>query len=123
MTQFIPLILFTILTNFLSQIMLKKGMTVLPAFELTPSSVFGAAFSIIFNPWVFFGLITMVVSMGSHLLVLSRVELSFAYPFIGLTFVLVTCWGYFVLGEAVNVYRVSGVLMIVLGVLLVARSA
>jgi len=30
MANFIPLILFTILTNFFSQIMLKKGMTDLP---------------------------------------------------------------------------------------------
>ena len=123
MTKFIPLILFTILTNFLSQIMLKKGMTVLPAFDLTPSGVLSSAVSIIFNPWVFFGLVMMVVSMGSHLLVLSRVELSFAYPFIGLSFVLVTAWGYFALGESVNGVRIFGVACICAGVALVAQSA
>lgn len=123
MTKFIPLILFTILTNFLSQIMLKKGMTVLPKFDLTPASVLSSAFTIVFNPWVFFGLVMMVVSMGSHLLVLSRVDLSFAYPFIGLSFVLITAWGYFVLGESVNTIRVAGVGCICLGVVLVAQSA
>ena len=123
MTKFIPLILFTILTNFLSQIMLKKGMTVIPKFDLTAASVLSSVFSIVFNPWVFFGLVMMVVSMGSHLLVLSRVELSFAYPFIGLSFVLITAWGYFVLGEQVNVLRVAGVACICLGVVLVAQSA
>ena len=123
MAKYIPLILFTIFTNFFSQIMLKKGMTDIPKFDLTPASVAGAAFSIIFNPWVFFGLVMMVVSMGSHLLVLSRVELSFAYPFIGLSFVLITAWGYFMLGESVNTVRVAGVGCICLGVVLVAQSA
>ena len=123
MANFIPLILFTILTNFFSQIMLKKGMTDLPKFDLTLSSVMGSALSIVFSPWVFFGLVMMVVSMGSHLLVLSRVELSFAYPFIGLSFVLITAWGYFALGESVNVVRVAGVACICLGVVLVAQSA
>jgi len=123
MAKFIPLILFTILTNFFSQIMLKKGMTDLPKFDLTPASVLGSAFSIVFNPWVFFGLVMMVVSMGSHLLVLSRVDLSFAYPFIGLSFVLITAWGYFILGESVNIVRVAGVGCICLGVVLVAQSA
>lgn len=123
MAKFIPLILFTILTNFFSQIMLKKGMTDLPKFDLTPASVLSSAFSIVFNPWVFFGLVMMIVSMGSHLLVLSRVDLSFAYPFIGLSFVLITAWGYFVLGESVNVVRVAGVGFICLGVVLVAQSA
>lgn len=98
-------------------------MTVIPKFDLTAASVLSSVFSIVFNPWVFFGLVMMVVSMGSHLLVLSRVELSFAYPFIGLSFVLITAWGYFVLGEQVNVLRVAGVACICLGVVLVAQSA
>ena len=51
---------------------------------------------------VFFGLVMMVVSMGTHLIVLSRVEISFAYPFLGLSFVLITLWGYFALGEDVT---------------------
>lgn len=123
MTAFIPLILFTVATNFLSQIMLKKGMTSLPAFELTLSSVLASTFTIVFNPYVFFGLLMMVISMGSHLVVLSRVEISFAYPFLGLSFVLIAGYGYFVLGEGVNAYRIIGVLLICSGVALVARSA
>lgn len=123
MAKFIPLILFTILTNFFSQIMLKKGMTELPKFDLNIASVLGASFGIVFNPWVFFGLVMMIVSMGSHLIVLSRVELSFAYPFIGLSFVLITAWGYFMLGESVNIIRIAGVGCICVGVVLVAQSA
>ena len=123
MTRFIPLILFTVATNFLSQIMLKKGMTSLPVFELNGSGILGSLFSIVFNPWVFFGLLVMIVSMGSHLIVLSRVEISFAYPFLGLSFVLITLWGYFALGESMNLWRLLGVLLICTGVALVARSA
>jgi len=123
MTKFIPLILFTVLTNFLSQIMLKKGMMSLPKFALNAGEIAGSVFAIVFNPWVFFGLIMMVISMGSHLIVLSRVEISFAYPFLGLSFVLITLWGYFALGEDVTIWRVAGVLLICSGVALVARSA
>jgi len=80
-------------------------------------------FSIIINPYVFFGLVMMVISMGAHLVGLSRVEISFAYPFLGLSFVLITAYGFMVLGEAVNAWRVIGVLLICTGVALVARSA
>lgn len=123
MTRFIPLILFTVGTNFLSQIMLKKGMTSMERFDLTPGAILGSIFSIVFNPWVFFGLLMMVISMGTHLLVLSRVEISFAYPFLGLSFVLITLYGYFALGEEVNIWRIAGVALICLGVALVARSS
>jgi len=123
MVKFIPLILFTVLTNFLSQIMLKKGMTSIERFDMNLSAILGATFSIVFNPYVFFGLLMMVISMGSHLVVLSRVEISFAYPFLGLSFVLITLYGYFVLGESVTLWRVLGVLLICSGVALVAKSA
>ncbi len=123
MTKFIPLILFTVFTNFASQIMLKKGMTSLGQMELSVETWVSTAFAVIFNPWVFLGLIMMVISMGSHLAVLSRVEISFAYPFLGLSFVLITMWGYFVLGESMNMWRVAGVALICAGVALVARSA
>jgi multidrug transporter EmrE-like cation transporter len=120
--NFIPLIFFTVVTNFLSQIMLKKGMTSVEHFDLSLSSVLTSSLTILFNPYVFFGLIMMVISMGSHLVVLSRVEISFAYPFLGLSFVLITLYGHFVLDEGVTAWRVLGVLLICSGVALVARS-
>jgi len=122
MVKFIPLILFTVLTNFLSQIMLKKGMTVIGEVGLNASSIGSSLMAAIFNSWIFFGLLMMVISMATHLVVLSRVEISFAYPFLGLSFVLITLYGYAVLGEEVNVWRISGVIFICLGVALVARS-
>lgn len=123
MTKYIPLILFTVMTNFFSQIMLKHGMTSMSKLELSPSTLLPTMFSVLFNPWVFAGLLLMVISMGSHLVVLSRVEISFAYPFLGLSFVLITMWGFFMLGEDVNLWRMMGVLFICLGVALVARSS
>jgi len=122
-TKFIPLILFTVLTNFGSQIMLKHGMTSMDKLQFSPATLLPTVFSVVFNPWVFAGLLMMVISMGSHLVVLSRVEISFAYPFLGLSFLLVTMWGYFMLGEDVNLWRILGVLFICLGVALVARSS
>lgn len=120
--KYIPLILFTVVTNFLSQIMLKKGMTSVEHFDLKLSSALTTGLTILLNPFVFFGLIMMLISMGSHLIVLSRVEISFAYPFLGLSFVLITLYGHFVLHEGVGAWRVLGVLLIFSGVALVARS-
>ncbi len=122
MAKFIPLILFSVLTNFLSQIMLKKGMTQVSLGSLSTSNVLGALPGIVFNPFVVGGLLVMVISMASHLLVLSKVDISFAYPFLGLSFVLVTLWGHFVLAEPLTFYKLAGVALIVGGVVLVAKS-
>lgn len=122
MSKFIPLILFTVFTNFGSQILLKKGMTSIQQFDMTGSGIMGAFLDIIFNKYVIGGLVVMAISMGSHLVVLSRVDISYAYPFLGLSFVLVTAWGHFVLSESVDFWRILGVLLICLGVACVGRS-
>lgn len=122
MSKFIPLILFTVLSNFLSQIMLKKGMTQIRIDTLTLDSIASSIPGIITNVFVVGGLLVMVISMGAHLLVLSKVDISFAYPFLGLSFVLVTLWGHFVLAEPLNAFKIAGVTLIISGVALVARS-
>ena len=122
MSKFIPLILFTVFTNFLSQIMLKKGMTQIEIGAFNADSILKAVPSIIFNIFVISGLVVMVISMACHLLVLSKVDISYAYPFLGLSFVLITAWGYFVLAEPLSIYKILGVALIVCGVALVAKS-
>ena len=122
MSKYIPLILFTVFSNFLSQIMLKKGMTQIKLGSLGAGSIVQAIPGILMNVFVMGGLLVMVISMASHLLVLSKVDISYAYPFLGLSFVLVTIWGYFVLSEPMSVHKIAGVLLIVCGVALVAKS-
>jgi len=122
MNSYIPLILFTVLSNFTSQILLKKGMSTVEQFEISLSGFLSAATGIIFNWFIISGLLVMAISMASHLVVLSRVEISYAYPFLGLSFVLITFWGYFVLNEDVNFWRIAGVLLICAGIAVVARN-
>lgn len=57
------------------------------------------------------------------ILVLSRVPLSFAYPFVGLTYVMITLFGRFVLHEHVPSLRWAGLALIVCGILVVGRTA
>lgn len=121
MTRYIPLILFTVLTNAAAQIMLKKGMLALGPVTLEAGLV-TTVLRIVFNPWVFMGLATFVVSMASHLVVLSRVELSFAYPFLSLAYVVVAVYAYYVFKEDVNALRIAGIGFICLGAILISRS-
>lgn len=121
MTRYIPLILFTVLTNAAAQIMLKKGMLAVGAVTLE-AGLFQTVFRIVFNPWVFLGLSTFVISMASHLVVLSRVELSFAYPFLSLAYVVVAAYAYYVFKEDVNSLRIAGIGLICIGTILISRS-
>lgn len=118
----LALILFTVLTNAAAQIMLKRGMMSVGALNLAENGLFSTVFSILFQPFVFLGLCTFVISMASHLVALSRVELSFAYPFLSLAYVIVAAYAYFIFGENVTALRVAGIATICLGTVLISLS-
>ena len=122
MAKYIPLILFTVLTNAAAQILLKNGMLRLGSFEFSLTGIASAIPQIVLNPFVVLGLFTFVVSMSSHLLVLSRVDLSFAFPFLSLAYVVVALYSHFVFAEDMNLYRISGIAVICFGVFLISRS-
>lgn len=122
MAKYIPLILFTVLTNALAQLLLKKGMMTAGTFGFNVQDVAAVLPRLVMNPFLMLGMFTFVVSMSSHLLVLSRVELSFAYPFLSLAYVVAAVYSYYAFNEDLNVYRISGIALICAGTALIARS-
>jgi multidrug transporter EmrE-like cation transporter len=125
--RYIPFILFTVLTNAAAQLMLKQGMTHLVpvsigALSFTPETIVGKVGMALLNPWVIAGLTTFVISMASHMFVLSKVELSFAYPFLSLAYVAVAVAAWTLFGEDLNALRVAGIGLICVGTILIAQG-
>ena len=122
MIKYIPFILFTVMTNAAAQLMLKYGMMQLGPLSFAGVNPVLKILQIVFSPWVFLGLCTFVISMASHLYVLSKVDLSFAYPFLSLAYVLVAVFAYFVFREDLNALRIAGIAFICVGTILIAQS-
>ncbi|TKT80061.1 transporter [Aquamicrobium sp. LC103] len=120
--KYIGFILFTVMTNAAAQLMLKHGMTTLGPLSFAGANPILKIFEIVFSPWVFLGLCTFVISMASHLFVLSKVELSFAYPFLSLAYVAVAVFAYFIFREDLNAWRIAGIAFICVGTVLIAQS-
>ena len=120
--KFLPFILFTVMTNAAAQLMLKHGMMALGPLSFAGVNPLVKVLQIVFSPWVFLGLLTFVISMASHLYVLSKVELSFAYPFLSLAYVAVAIFAYFVFREDLNALRIAGIGFICVGTVLIAQS-
>lgn len=122
MSRYLWMILFTVTTNAAAQIMLKRGMISVGELNASGDGLVATVLRVLFNPFVFVGLCVFVVSMASHLYVLSKVELSFAYPFLSLAYVIVTAYAFFVFQEEVGTLRVAGIALICLGTILIAQS-
>lgn len=120
--KYIPFILFTVATNAAAQLMLKYGMMSIGSLSFSGVNPVIKILQIVFSPWVFAGLCTFVVSMASHLYVLSKVDLSFAYPFLSLAYVAVAVFAYLLWREDLNAYRIAGIALICVGTVLIAHS-
>ena len=122
MNTYLPLILFTVLTHAAAQLMLKRGMTGVGSLNIAGDGLVATVFRVVFNPFVFAGLCTFVVSMASHLVVLSKVQISYAYPFLSLAYVVVAAYAYFAFHEDLSPSRIAGIGFIVIGTIFIAQS-
>jgi len=122
MRNYIPLILVVVATNALSQVLLKKGMLKIGSFAIKGDAVARIVPRVITSPFVVGGLAVMALSMALHLVVLSRVPISFAYPFISISYILVLLAGHYLFGESVGTARIAGVALICVGTFFIARS-
>jgi multidrug transporter EmrE-like cation transporter len=77
---------------------------------------------LLLNPWTLSALLVTALAMPVWLLLLGRLPLSYVYPFLSLSFVLVSLGGIWLLNEPLSALRVAGLSLIVLGVILVGRS-
>ena len=119
---YLPFILFTVFTNAAAQLMLKAGMTNMGSISFTADTAVLRIVQIVFSPWVFAGLCTFVISMASHLFVLSKVDISFAYPFLSLAYVAVAIFAWLVFKEELGAFKIAGIALICLGTVFIAQG-
>lgn len=118
----LALIVFSVSCSAVAQILLKIGMS-LPSTSsaLASGSFQNVMWAIIINPWVIGGLGLYFFGAVVWLFVLARVEVSYAYPFVALGFILTLFLGKVFMGDTVTLVRVLGTALVGLGVVLIAR--
>lgn len=112
----------SIVLSVAAQFSLKAGMSSLAVkVALAEPMTVKTAFDVITNRYVFLGFALYGVGAVVWLGVLSRWDVSKAYPMVGLGFVLTAAVGA-LLGEHISLVRVLGIGLICVGVLLVGRT-
>src|SRR5436190_2179966 len=116
------LILLGVLLNAGAQLMLKAGMGQIGHFEFSSVNVIPITIKIMGNVPILGGLCLYVVSVGVWLLVLSRVQVSFAYPMLSIGYIVNALAANYLFGEPLTSMRVIGMFVIIAGVYLVAQT-
>ncbi len=120
--KYLPIILLGVLLNATAQLCLKEGMRRIGHFEFVWANIVPIGLQVAVNIFIIAGLLLYVVSVIVWLLVLSRVDVSFAYPLLSVGYIVNAVAGYYLFQENLSVTRVSGILIIIVGVYFVTRS-
>lgn len=118
--KILTMILLSVGLSALAQIAMKAGIT--GASPQSSASVLGSYIAMLTAPKVLLGLACYGLGALIWLRVLSMMDVSQAYPFVALGFVLTMALGFLLLGETPHPTRLAGAGFIMVGVFLVGMN-
>jgi drug/metabolite transporter (DMT)-like permease len=74
------------------------------------------------NPWILSGFVSAFLASLAWMAAMTRFDLGYAYPFMSLAFVIVMLFGIAFLGEAPSTSKVMGTLLVMAGLVVIARG-
>ena len=122
MTTAIIYILISVLTSAAGQLLLKKGMNSMGPVTLSLNQLPSILWQIGTNPSVVIGLIIYLAGTVFWLAALSRVDLSYAYPFASISYVIMLVASWLMFDEKITLLRIIGSVVFGVGVLLIYRN-
>lgn len=118
---YLPLILLSVIMSTGAQLVLKLGANKINA-ELQDATGLWAIALTLLNMPILIGLVIYVISAATWIWVLTKVDISVAYPFISLGFVMTLVFGWLVFGEELSGSKIIGTVLIIVGCIFIARS-
>jgi drug/metabolite transporter (DMT)-like permease len=115
-------ILISVLAGGVGQVLLKKGMTSFGPLTLTVSQIGSILWRMVTNPYVILGLGIYGFSAILWMIALSRVNLSYAYPFASLGYVVMLLASWQLFHEDISLLRLIGCGVIILGIVIISRT-
>ena len=112
----------TIIGTVLGQLMLKSGMLQVGQMPSDTKNYLPFFFKALTNFRVILSLILAFIAAMGWIAALSKLKLSYAYPFMASTFAFVLVFSHFLFKEEISLIRWIGVFIIWFGVFLISRS-
>ena len=116
------LILGAVLLGTLAQLLLKAGTNVVGTFAFSGANIVPVGWQLATQPLILGGILAYGLSLIVWIMALSRVEVSIAYPMVSIGYILTAFAAWHFLGESISAQRIAGIGVIILGVVMVARS-
>lgn len=116
-----PWLLLGVFLNAGAQLLLKTGAQRISDIAFTLSNFIPISIQTISNPFILLGFFCYGISVIIWIGVLSRVDVSVAYPMLSLGYVFNAIMAHYLFNETLSLTQISGILIILLGVYLLAK--
>ena len=116
------LVLTGVLLNAAAQLFLKAGTNAIGHFDFALANIIPIGLKVAGQPTIIAGLACYAVSVVVWIMALSRVPVSIAYPMLSIGYVVNAGLAWYLFDEAVGPQRLAGIAVIIVGVVIVARS-
>ena len=114
-------VILTILFTTYGQLVLKWRMNNKADIPIGFSDKLKFMFTLYSDLWILSAFFAAFFASISWMLAVKNFELSKVYPFMGLNFILVMFLSYFFFGEQINLNKIGGVLLILLGLIFISK--
>ncbi len=123
-SNYLLLIIITVVISALAQVLLKVGANsltnkVFTGLNFESASIF---FSVLFTKTIFLGMLLYIFSATLWIWVLTKVDLSLAYPFVSLSFLITFAFGTMLFNEPITTMKVIGTILIMLGCFFITQG-
>jgi multidrug transporter EmrE-like cation transporter len=116
-------ILFAIFLTVVSQLIIKWQMSAFSYDDYEAwQEKFALAFSMLLNPYIIISFVLLLLAGVSWMIAMTRFEISYAYPFTVLGLTLVSIFSVMFFGESFNIFKLIGIVIIALGIVVISKG-
>lgn len=112
----------TILFTVYGQLIVKWQVSKAGLFPVSTAERLGFLFRLVFNPWILSALAASFLALLSWMAAMTKFQLSYAYPFMSLAFVLVLFMSAVLFHEGITLPKLLGLGFIVIGIVIGSRE-
>lgn len=90
-----------------------------------PDGISGKIFYIaqlLINPWVLSGVVATFLAGISWMLTMTKFDISYAYPFISLNYLIILASGFFLFDEPMSLHKLIGTILVIVGLTVIAKG-
>lgn len=112
----------TIVLTVYSQVVMRWQVSLAGSPPSAPEDKLRFVMSLLINPWILSGIVATFLAGVSWMLAMTKFQISYAYPYVSLNYILVIIAGALIFNESISFMKIIGSAVVILGIIIIAKG-